>query len=151
MKDYDESLYRAVDVGDGVVFVGGSIRPGTAGLDAKYDLTIMKLRTDGIVAWQARLASPNGSGFAEAIRSRDDDLLIVGSNHKYALGPDTVAWVVKLDGRTGAVIFDQVIDLGSYSQVIRGVAETSTGDLILGGGFQFAAPDFDFVRIPAGG
>ncbi|MFK7773309.1 MAG: hypothetical protein AB8F94_14270, partial [Saprospiraceae bacterium] len=131
----NEELYDMIETSDGgYALVGRSTSPAScdvpAGNPFVYDAWVVKIDGLGNILWTSRFGSTQGDNAKSIIETSDGGLLIGGDTMNIVdNSPDY--WITKLDGTTGAILWDNSIG-GDNFDFLEVVRETTDG-FFLGG------------------
>ena len=131
----NEELYDMIETSDGgYALVGRSTSPAScdvpAGNPFVYDAWVVKIDALGNILWTSRFGSTQGDNAKSIIETSDGGLLIGGDTMNIVdNAPDY--WITKLDGTTGAILWDNSIG-GDNFDFLEIVRETTDG-FFLGG------------------
>ncbi len=126
---YWNSAYSIQQTSDGGYIVAGEAHPG---IDYQSDAWVLKLNSDGSIAWQKRYGG-SGADSARSIQQTSDGGYIVAGYTSKSFGHD--AWILKLDS-SGGVAWqktygrDIVTGDDDYAYAIQ---QTSDGGYIVAG------------------
>lgn len=141
---------------DGGYIVGGYSKSNISGDKTEncignYDYWVIKLDTNGDIAWQNTIGG-NDDDFLHSIQQTNDGGYILGgysisgiSGDKTQNSDDNDFWVVKLDVN-GFISWENTI-VHSGSQGICKIKQTSDGHYILGGRTWFDQYDYWVIRL----
>jgi gliding motility-associated-like protein len=131
----NESLFDMIETSDGgYALVGQTVSMASCDVPAGNlfvnDAWVVKIDTLGDILWTSRFGSTQGDNAKSIIETTDGGLLIGGDTLNLVdNAPDY--WITKLDGTTGAVLWDNSIG-GDNFDFLEVVRETTDG-FFLGG------------------
>jgi uncharacterized delta-60 repeat protein len=142
-NDYAYSIQQTTD--GGYIVAGETWSFGTGG-----DFWVLKLNSDGTVAWQKAYGG-TGSDSANSIRQTSDGgYIVAGETWSFGTGGDF--WVLKLNS-DGTVAWQKTYG-GTGSDTANSIHQTSDGGYIIGGGtnsFGVGLGNFWILRLNSDG
>ncbi|MDJ0755276.1 MAG: right-handed parallel beta-helix repeat-containing protein [Ardenticatenaceae bacterium] len=120
------------ETSDGGFIAAGSVDVGSFSTSADYDGLVIKLNSDGTMAWQKNYDWGNGDSIAEIQETPTGDFIVAGTiGNSDDTGSVDDAWIAKLDA-TGAIVWQKSYDVDPIDRAAS-VQVTSDGDFIVAG------------------
>ena len=144
-SDGASSIQQTVD--GGYISVGGTISFGMG----KGDVWILKLTSDGQIAWQNTYGDAEYDKASSFQQTQDGGYIIAGSTSSFGYG-DSDAWVFKLSS-SGSIEWQKTYG-GIDTENIISIQQTSDGGYVIGGDtLSFGAGSYDIwvLRLTSDG
>jgi len=137
--DYAQSITQTTDGG---YAVAGLTKSFGAGLD---DFLILKLNSDGSVAWARTFGGTSYDGAFSIIQTTDGGFVVAGYTESYGAGQEDFL-VLKLNS-DGSVVWARTFG-GTDYDVVRSIIQTTDGGYAVAGYTRsFGAGDYDFLVL----
>ena len=124
---------------DGGYIVAGSTNSFGAG---GYDIWVLKLNSDGTVAWQKTYGGASSDGASSIRQTSDGGYIVAGGTNSFGAGEGDI-WVLKLNS-DGTVAWQKTYG-GAGDDLAFSIQQTSDGGYIVAGRtYSFGAGERDF-------
>ncbi|MCB9506683.1 MAG: hypothetical protein H6700_04140 [Myxococcales bacterium] len=142
------AFYGAATGADGSVVVASRYNPddGTA-----RDVAVLRVAPDGTISgWRWGAADWNDQPYS--VSRWGDGYAVAVSSQKFGESPDTVTWLLRLDANAALIGAWRLAPCSDPEElVLRAVAETEDGHVVLGGYQRFSAPRAAMVNVDVDG
>jgi len=136
---FTDFAYSIQQTDDGGYIVAGYTYSFGAG---DYDFWVLKLNSDGAVAWQKAYGGAFQDQPEPIQQTSDGGYIVAGFTYSFGAGYSDI-WVLKLNS-DGAVAWQKAYG-GTYWDYVTSIQQTSDGGYIVAGyTYSFGAVDYDF-------